>query len=76
MEFDTRLFEFTEDEKAELRDRHAASQAMLSPYACRDDEGIRGSTSATKTGCLPQAPVFRRRRREDRPQPVLLALRG
>ena len=44
MEFDTRLFEFTEDEKAELRDRHAASQAMLSPYACRDDEGIREFT--------------------------------
>ena len=41
MEFDTRLFEFTEDEKAELRARHAAVQAMLSPYACRDDEGIR-----------------------------------
>lgn len=44
MEFDTRLFEFTEDEKAELRARHAASQAMLSPYACRDDEGIREFT--------------------------------
>ena len=35
------LFEFSDDEKALLRERHDRAQAMLSPYACRDDEGIR-----------------------------------
>ena len=58
VEFDTRLFEFTEDEKAGLPDRHAASQAMLSPCACRDDEGIRDSRSATKTGRYLRRPCF------------------
>lgn len=40
-DFDPRLFEFTDDEKAALRERHAAKQAQLSEFACRDDEGIR-----------------------------------
>ena len=41
MDFDRRLFDFTDDEKAFLRDRHAQAQSMLSPYACKDEEGIR-----------------------------------
>ena len=72
MEFDTRLFEFTEDEKAELRARHAAVQAMLSPYACRDDEGIREFNQRYQD---PDVYLGRGRRREDRSQPVLFALR-
>lgn len=44
MAFDKDLFEFTEEEKAELRARHERSQALLSPYACRDDEGVREFT--------------------------------
>ena len=39
--FDPRLFEFTEDEKAELKRRYEAQQALLSPYACKDEYGIR-----------------------------------
>ena len=38
---DTSLFEFTEDEKEILRRRHQEQQDRLSPYACRDSEGIR-----------------------------------
>ena len=41
MDFDPRLFEFTEEEKQLLRERHAAQQALLSEYACKDSEGIR-----------------------------------
>lgn len=41
MSADARLFEFTDDEKAFLRDRYEQAQSMLSPYACRDDQGIR-----------------------------------
>ena len=40
-EFDPSLFEFTEDEKALLRERQRARQAQLSPYACRDEQGVR-----------------------------------
>ena len=43
-DFDGRLFEFTDDEKAEIADRQRAAQEALSPYACRDEEGIRERT--------------------------------
>ena len=35
------LFDFTDDERAFLKERHLAQQNALSPYACRDEEGIR-----------------------------------
>lgn len=35
------LFEFTDEEKAELSRRNEARQALLSPYACSDSQGIR-----------------------------------
>ncbi|MCD8199893.1 MAG: HD domain-containing protein [Coriobacteriaceae bacterium] len=35
------FFEFTDEEKEILREQEAARQAALSPYACRDSEGIR-----------------------------------
>ncbi len=38
---DSKLFEFTEDEKALLRERNMQAQSMLSQYACRDEDGIR-----------------------------------
>ena len=41
MEFDPALFEFTQDEKDELRARHQEQQSRLSPFACRDCQGIR-----------------------------------
>lgn len=41
MEFDPALFNFSDDEKAYLRDRYQARQAALSPYACKDDRAIR-----------------------------------
>lgn len=44
MDFNKDLFEYTEEEKIELRRRHEQAQSLLSPYACRDDEGIREFT--------------------------------
>lgn len=44
MQFDPALFEFTDDEKAILRERHAAQQALLSPHACHDSQGLREFT--------------------------------
>lgn len=41
MDSNNPLFEFTEDEKAELRARQEQAQKALSPYACRDDDGVR-----------------------------------
>lgn len=38
------LFEFTEDERAFLRAQDEERQAALSPYACRDGEGLRERT--------------------------------
>lgn len=41
MGFDPELFDFTEDEKDLLRERHAAQQALLSEHACLDSQGVR-----------------------------------
>lgn len=41
MNFDPSLFEFTEEEKIELRARHERMQDMLSEHATRDEEGLR-----------------------------------
>lgn len=41
MHINSELFEFSDDEKAFLRERHDHAQAMLSRYACRDEDGIR-----------------------------------
>ncbi|MGN0078658.1 MAG: deoxyguanosinetriphosphate triphosphohydrolase family protein [Coriobacteriales bacterium] len=35
------LFEFTPEEKDALRERYAAQQALLSPYACHDEDALR-----------------------------------
>ena len=44
MEFDPRLFDFTDDEKAQLRANHEAQQRLLSPHACPDSLGLREFT--------------------------------
>ncbi len=41
MAIDPKLIEFTEDEKELLRSRHEQQESLLSPYACKDEEGLR-----------------------------------
>ena len=41
MSFDPRLFDFTPEEKDILRQRSAARQEALSPYACHDADAVR-----------------------------------
>lgn len=44
MDFDPRLFEFTEEEKEVLREQEKSRQAALSPYACHDCDALRERT--------------------------------